>query len=320
MRSIADIVRLNLVQVINRINYAELPEMIDLAAGIGARSSFKLGDTPPGTESLALSADEKRDLLDKLIPEARKRAKVLKSKHNLDAFSGQLGGPGGERFLLNRLHEVAIRLAAAGHTVSLLTNLSVSLDIIRHFVVSADAALRTFSCSLHLEETSEADFLAKALAVCDMLAPLDKATFVVNSVVRPCHIDALGNTRRRFEATGIKFYPQLMREDGKPVRYNWLDRRRITRHFGDLTQPGGMNRGFSLTGHLCHAGHRYFIVTPKGDAYTCYSGKRFGDGYLGNLFDGNFALRNGSSPCPYAVCPCTVPQNRRIVEPLSQPS
>lgn len=98
LRGIAGLIRLNLVQVINRLNYAELPQMVDLAAGIGARSSFKLGDTPPGTEPLALGENEKRELLGCLIPEARRRAKARRSKHNLDAFAGQLGGPGGERF------------------------------------------------------------------------------------------------------------------------------------------------------------------------------------------------------------------------------
>lgn len=220
---------------------------------------------------------------------------------------------GGEPFLLKRLPEVAARLAASGHRVSLLTNLSVPLEIVQRFVAAAGGALRTFSCSLHREEVGEDEFLAKAIAVRALLAPLPKATFVVNSVVVPGRIGALGETRRRFEAAGIKFYPQLMRADGEPARYGWFDRRRLAQHFGDLTQPGEINRGFSHTGRLCHAGHRYFIVTPKGDAYTCYPGKRYGDGYLGNIFDGSFVLRDGPQPCPYAVCPCTVPQNRGIV-------
>lgn len=221
---------------------------------------------------------------------------------------------GGEPFLLKRLAEVAERLAAAGHRVSLLTNLSVPLELVQRFVTAAGAALRTFSCSLHREEVDEAEFLAKAVAVREMLAPLPKATFVVNSVVLPGQVGELGKTRRRFEAAGLKFYPQLMRADGEPARYGWLDRRRLARHFGDLTQPGEMNRGFSLTGRLCHAGHRYFILTQKGDAHTCYPGKRYGDGFLGNIFDGSFALRDVPQACPYAVCPCTVPQNRGIVE------
>lgn len=99
LRSISGIIRLNLVQVINRLNHTELPQMIELAADIGARSSFKLGGVPPGTEALELSAKEKRKLLDKLIPKARKCAKALKSKHNLDAFSGQLEDSGGKRFI-----------------------------------------------------------------------------------------------------------------------------------------------------------------------------------------------------------------------------
>ena len=79
-----------------------------------------------------------------------------------------------------------------------------------------------------------------------------------------------------------------------------------------------LNRGFSLTGRLCHAGHRYFIVAPKGNARTCCPGKRYGDGLLGNIFDGRFALRDGPQPRPYAVCPRTVPQNRGIVSTASR--
>lgn len=151
------------------------------------------------------------------------------------------------------------------------------------------------------------------MALASLWPPRAEATFVVNSVILPGQIGQLAATRRRFEAADLKFYPQLMREDGEPVHYSWFDRRRLARHFGDLTQPGEMNRGFSHTGRLCHAGHRYFIVTPKGDAYSCYPGKRFGDGFLGNLFDASLALRDGPLPCAYAVCPCTVPQNRGIV-------
>lgn len=221
---------------------------------------------------------------------------------------------GGEPFMLKRLPEVAARLAAAGHTVSVLTNLSPPLDVLRRFIDSAGAALRTFSCSFHIEEVAEDAFLARAMAVRDLIAPLPRATFVVNCVVRPGHIASAAVTRRRCEAAGIKFYPQLMRIDGKAARYVLLDRWRLRRHFGKLAGPAEINRGVSLTGRSCHAGSRYFIVTPKGNAYTCYPGKRFGDGALGNLFDGTLRLRDAPIVCPYAVCPCSVPQNRGIVQ------
>lgn len=221
---------------------------------------------------------------------------------------------GGEPFLLKRLPEVAHRLAAKGHLVSVLTNLSAPVRTLLEFVDRAGASLRTFSCSLHREETTEDEFLEKALAVKRALEPFPKASFVVNSVVVPGTVDVVGTSRRRFEALGVKFYPQLMRKDGKAVDYDDDDARRLEEHFDDLVGPGQMNRGYRLTGRLCHAGSKYFIIHPRGDAFSCYPGKRVGDGHLGNVFAGTLTLRDGPAPCPYEVCPCTVPQNRGIIE------
>lgn len=221
---------------------------------------------------------------------------------------------GGEPFLLKRLPEVAARLASKGHLVSVLTNLSAPLRTLMEFIDRAGASLRTFSCSLHREETTEDEFLEKALAVKRALEALPKATFVVNSVVVPGTVDVVGESRRRFEALGVKFYPQLMRKDGKAVTYDEADERRLEEHFDDLVGPGQMNRGFVLTGKLCHAGSKYFIIHPRGDAFSCYPGKRFKDGHLGNVFDGTLKRWAGPRPCPYEVCPCTVPQNRGIIE------
>lgn len=220
---------------------------------------------------------------------------------------------GGEPFLLKNLPEVAERLGRAGHKVSLLTNLSPSLAVIDRFIAAAGAQLRTFSCSLHTEETSADDFLAKAKAVADRLAALPKASFVVNYVVRPGHLNTAAQLRRRCESLGLKFYPQLMRVDGAPAPYGLLDRWRLKHHFADLTGPSTMNRGYSHQGQACHAGHRYFIIHPKGHAYTCYPGKRSGEGYLGNIYDGSLRLNEAPMLCPYPVCPCTVPQNRGVV-------
>lgn len=221
---------------------------------------------------------------------------------------------GGEPFLLKRLPEVARRLAAKGHKVSVLTNLSAPLRVLFDFVDAAGAQLRTFSCSLHREETSEAEFLEKASAVKARLGAWPKATFVVNSVVVPGTVDVVAQSRARFEAAGLKFYPQLMRRDGKAVTYDEADQRRIDDAFDDLVGPGQMNRGYALKGHTCHAGSKYFIIHPRGDAFACYPGKRFGDAHLGNVFDGTLRLWTAPRPCPYEVCPCTVPQNRGIIE------
>lgn len=220
---------------------------------------------------------------------------------------------GGEPFLLKRLPEVAARLSGAGHRVSILTNLAAPDAVIENFIAAAGDGLRTFSCSLHLEETTVDAFLAKAVRIRDALAARPKASFVVNHVVQPGKIAEALALRRRFEVERIKFYPQLMRIDGRPARYGLLDRWRLARAFADLAGPAAMNRGYSHLGRPCAAGYRYFIVHPKGDAYACYPAKRHGEGFLGNIYDGTLALAEGLRPCPYAVCPCTVPQNRGIV-------
>ncbi len=221
---------------------------------------------------------------------------------------------GGEPFMLKRLPEVAQHLAKAGHTVSVLTNLSAPLRTLEAFVAAAGPQLRTFSCSLHREEVDELEFFDKAKAVKAALGALPKATFVVNSVVVPGQVRQVRASRARFEAAGLKFYPQLMRKDGEPVTYDADDEREIAEGFDDLEGPEGMNRGYGLKGYRCHAGRRYFIIHPKGDAFSCYPAKRFGDGHLGNLFEATLKLWDAPRPCPYEVCPCTVPQNRGIIE------
>ncbi len=220
---------------------------------------------------------------------------------------------GGEPFLLKRLPEVAERLVGARHRVSLLTNLSVPLPVIERFIDAAGDGLRTFSCSLHLEGTAIDEFLLKAQAVKAKLLARPKASFVVNHVVQPGQIGQAADLRRRFENEGIKFYPQLMRVDGRPADYGPIDRWKLQRAFADLAGPGGMNRGYSHTGKPCHAGSRYFIIHPKGDAYACYPAKRHDEGHLGNIYAGTLKLNDGPLPCAYDICPCTVPQNRGIV-------
>lgn len=82
---------INLVQVINTLNAHELVDMVDLASRLGTRVSFKLGDTPLGTQSLALATAQRHQLRDVLIPTAVERARALGVKHNLQAFADQLG-------------------------------------------------------------------------------------------------------------------------------------------------------------------------------------------------------------------------------------
>ncbi len=91
-RTLRGTTAVNLVQVINRLNAHELVAMVEMAHDVGARCSFKVGDLPTGTESLALTEEQRSKLLEYDIPAARARAKVLGVKHNLNAYETQLSG------------------------------------------------------------------------------------------------------------------------------------------------------------------------------------------------------------------------------------
>lgn len=248
------------------------------------------------------------------IPTAEEIDKFLAA---WDALPGrwELKMSGGEPFLLKSLPRVAERLRERGHLVSVLTNLSAPKERIEAFVDGAGEALRTFSTSLHREMVTEDAFLEKIVWLRGLLDRYPKATLVVNSVLVPDQLETLARTRVRYEAARVKWYPQMMRVDGKNYRYTDEEWARVQALVGQRLTPREVNMGYSFTGKACWAGAKYFIVTHRGNAYSCYPGKRTQNGYLGNVLKGTFRLWEGKRPCIYDVCPCTVPQNRGIVDP-----
>jgi MoaA/NifB/PqqE/SkfB family radical SAM enzyme len=102
MRNVASLagrVRVNTVQVITRQNFHEIVEMISLAHRVGAaRVSYKRVSVSPGTEALAPTESERRELRETLIPRAREMAAVLHVRTNLDAFLSQLSGASATAF------------------------------------------------------------------------------------------------------------------------------------------------------------------------------------------------------------------------------
>jgi MoaA/NifB/PqqE/SkfB family radical SAM enzyme len=91
-RILRDVTAVNMVQVINGLTAHEVVAMVDLAASVGARVSFKVGDVPKGTRQFALTTAQRATLVEVDLPAARKRAKQLGVRHNLDAFERQLRG------------------------------------------------------------------------------------------------------------------------------------------------------------------------------------------------------------------------------------
>ena len=220
---------------------------------------------------------------------------------------------GGEPFFCPHFFWAVKRLVRAGFLISVVTNFSYGIKVYQKFLRLTGPALKTFSLSLHREKVEWSFFLEKVTRIKEKLAGLPCASLVVNTVVIPGEVRELVPIKKEFRQAGIRLYPQLMRIKGRPVVYSQADEELINELTGDKKDILKANRGYSMKGVRCFAGRNYFIITQEGEAYTCYPGKRDGQGAMGSLVKGSFCLRDEPLLCPYDVCPCTLPINRGIV-------
>ena len=85
-------VRCRHVQVINRDNAADVPQMVRFGKSFGAdRVNFKLASLYDGTEACTITAEQRDWLLQEGVPEARRLERELGVTTNLDLFERQLG-------------------------------------------------------------------------------------------------------------------------------------------------------------------------------------------------------------------------------------
>ena len=105
-----------------------------------------------------------------------------------------------------------------------------------------------------------------------------------------------------------------MKVKGGVHDYDARDRALLPRFLGPRDDPRRENRAPSYLGRRCWAGVDYLVLTQAGDAFSCRTAKRFDEGLLGNALNGGIRLAEGPRPCPYTICPCTVPANRGMVE------
>jgi hypothetical protein len=170
--------------------------------------------------------------------------------------------------------------------------------------------LAVFSASLHTEHVEPADFARKVAFLRDLLDP--EVSLVVNQVVLPGREAHALACRRLVEAEGIRWFPQLFKTGGGVADYP--DEQALRAVIGDAPGPREANLAPSYRGRTCWAGVEYLAVDKDGSAWSCRTAKRFGEGRLGNAFQGTVALRPSPAPCPYDICPCTVPANRGMIE------
>jgi hypothetical protein len=204
------------------------------------------------------------------------------------------------------------------HLVSILTNFSAPLPVLERFCEITGDRLRITSASFHPERAKIEEFVEKAVAyraIRDRRNPL--SSFVVNAVLVPGRLAEHLAIRDRLRASELAYFPQLMKIKGGVYPYSREDRELIERITAGSCDPHHVNRAPSYRGLHCEAGVWYFVVDQHGEAFSCRTGKRFmeenGRARLGNIAEGSFARRSSGGPCPYPICPCTVPVNRGIV-------
>ncbi len=247
---------------------------------------------------------------------------------------------GGEAFAhpLFLARVVPALMSDTPHTISVLTNFSANRVELARFATLTRGRLRVFSASLHLEFADVADFVAKAVWFRTRVDP--DVAFVVNQVVLPGRLTEAAASKSVVEAAGLRWFPQLYKTKGGVADYP--DAAALSALIGRDPSPRQANLAPSYKGRLCWAGVDYFTVDKDGAAWSCRTAKRHGQGQLGNLYSG--AERAGSTPrspasvepataapdarpasgpltrrttpapCPWNICPCTVPANRGMIE------
>jgi hypothetical protein len=223
------------------------------------------------------------------------------------------GEPFASRLFVERI--VPALVARTPHRISLLTNLSPGPATLRRFAELCRGRLAVLSASLHLDFTTVDAFLERLSVLREAAGPA--ARFVVNAVLAPRLLVQLGPAKAAVEAAGFRFFGQLMKVKGGVYAYSAAERARIDTLVGGWTRAEAgrtANLAPAYAGRLCWAGARYFVLTQHGEAWSCRTARRHGEGRLGEVHREGVHLRAGPLACPYAICPCAVPANRGMIE------
>lgn len=266
----------------------------------------------------------------------------------IDAIVGGLGTlpgvwevkmSGGEVFAFKGFidHVVPQMMHRTQHVISVLTNFSAPIHVLRRFSELTGSRLRITSASFHPDTAKLDEFLAKAIEYRECRESNNpNSSFVVNVVLVPGSVSHHFRYRDALNDAGLRYFPQLMKIRGGVYPYDDSEIAMIAEITGGSCNPREVNRAPNYQGLFCEAGMSYFIIDQKGEAYTCRTAKKYSgvdDAFapdedddavngqddfkvkarLGSFVRGDFQLFREGGLCPYSICPCTVPANRGIV-------
>lgn len=199
------------------------------------------------------------------------------------------------------------------HYISILTNFSATRRELMQFLDTTRERLKVFSASFHVEYVALKDFVQKAYWFQSMLEP--HTSFVVNQVVLPGQESQAKECKMAFDEAGIRWFPQLFKTKGGVAHYD--NQEMLRELIGDRPTSHSANIAPSYKGKICWAGVEYCTIDKDGEIWSCRTAKRHGEGNLGNIFS-EVNLWQQPSPCPYDICPCTVPANRGMIEGIAR--
>ena len=219
---------------------------------------------------------------------------------------------GGEPFQHPGFLDAVRALADGGLRVSVVTNLSASPERLAAFADATAARPGLLSASLHLEYAAPDAFFDKLAA----FAAVYRGRVVATCVATRDHLPRLPALVDAAAARGLRLRVQPEKQDRDVIAYTPAEREQL------LALGGHNSTGHvapNLQGRLCWAGARYFIVDHLGEAWRCYPARRHRRERVGNLLEGPLQLAARATPCRYAYCNCTVPQQRGMVDAAHAP-
>ena len=215
---------------------------------------------------------------------------------------------GGEPFVQPNFLKIVQELIDMGHSISIITNLSMPIRQIKSLCEICGKKLVRLVASLHLEEVNPDDFLKKAIEVKKIINPI--TVFKINSVAKNTNINDLGEIGKRFLKQGIGFELQSFKLPSGAFEKYSPSQKKIISKFGRMFGIKEPN----FRGKRCWTGCSYFVLNQTGEAYRCMSALKSKKNYLGNILDGSLKLYKRSKLCEYDLCPCIGPFINGMIE------
>jgi MoaA/NifB/PqqE/SkfB family radical SAM enzyme len=223
---------------------------------------------------------------------------------------------GGEPFLHPELDAIVAGLAALGHRISVVTNLSASREHLASFVAAASGRVGVFSASLHLAYVPDLEaFIAKVrrvetlvLAAADPSLP--KPGLSVTLVATRDALPSLPALARRFADAGLTFKVQPEKQNSRVIAYD-DEERALLLALGGHNLTGEIEHRY--LGRPCWAGAFSMILDDRGEAWRCYPARKARRDRLGGFLEEGFTLAAGPTPCTFESCHCSVPIARGMM-------